>query len=183
MSKIAWPLYKKYGHAYDAFKLAIVEPDKIFGELDIKPSIRENLLEIIQRRLKPQPTKIRADIEITCFEYEGIDAIKAALQAGERLSKENVPIKIKLVAPPLYVMITTALDKNEGIQLLNEAIQVITDEIKKRNGNIKVKVAPRAVSESDDTALTNLMAELTKQNAEVSGDEDSEEEEEEDSDM
>jgi len=28
--QIGWPLYKKYGHAYEAFKLAITEPEKVF---------------------------------------------------------------------------------------------------------------------------------------------------------
>lgn len=41
----------------------------------------------------------------------GIDAIKKALKAGERESSEAVPIKAKLVAPPLYVLSTNATDK------------------------------------------------------------------------
>jgi hypothetical protein len=44
---------------------------------------QNDLLTYIKRRLAPQPVKIRADIEVTCFTYEGIDAIKAALTEGE----------------------------------------------------------------------------------------------------
>lgn len=35
-------------------------------------------------------------------------------------------MKIKLIAPPLYVMITTALDKDLGIQRLNDAIAAVS---------------------------------------------------------
>jgi hypothetical protein len=45
--------------------------------------LQNDLLTYIKRRLAPQPVKIRADIEVTCFTYEGIDAIKAALTEGE----------------------------------------------------------------------------------------------------
>ena len=55
--------------------------------MDITPEIKNDLLTYIKRRLAPQPVKIRADIEVTCFTYEGIDAIKAALGDGEDKSK------------------------------------------------------------------------------------------------
>ena len=38
---------------------------------------------------------------MTCFQYEGIEAIKRALREGVKLGTTEVPIKIKLVAPPL----------------------------------------------------------------------------------
>ena len=41
-----------------------------------------------------QAVKIRADIDITCFRYEGIDAIKDALRAGMALSTEKSPITV-----------------------------------------------------------------------------------------
>lgn len=42
----------------------------------------------------PQPIKIKADFKLTCFHYDGIDAIKAALMEGEKLSTEEIPIKV-----------------------------------------------------------------------------------------
>lgn len=69
------------------------------------------LMSTIAKRLTPQPIKLRADIELTCYTPAGIDAIKKALRAGEKASSETVPIKAKLVAPPLYVLSTNATDK------------------------------------------------------------------------
>ncbi|KAI9208598.1 eukaryotic translation initiation factor 2 alpha subunit-domain-containing protein [Polychytrium aggregatum] len=172
--QIGWPLYRKYGHAYEAFKVAINEPEKIFDEFNLEPEVRRELESNIRRRLTPQPVKIRADIECTCFGYDGIDAIKAALSAGEALSTPDIPIKIKLVAPPLYVMNTNALDKSLGIELLQKAIVKIEEVIKKNNGGLVVKTKPRAISENDDLELAQLMAKLERENEEVSGDDDDE---------
>lgn len=54
----------------------------------------------IKRRLTPQAVKLRADIEVTCFAYDGIDAIIAALKAGESVSTEDHEIKVCLLAAP-----------------------------------------------------------------------------------
>jgi len=77
----------------------------------IPPTTISLLIATIARRLTPQPIKLRADIELTCYTPAGIDAIKKALKAGEKQSTEAVPIKAKLVAPPLYVLSTNATDK------------------------------------------------------------------------
>lgn len=114
---IAWPLATTYSHSCDAFKLVLTstqESDRIFGSLDLPEPIKAvlpSLMATIARRLTPQPVKVRADIEVTCYTEMGIDAIRKALKRGEAESTEAVPIKAKLVAPPLYVLNTNASDK------------------------------------------------------------------------
>lgn len=71
-------------------------PDAIFGPLDMPEKLREEMMTNIKRRLTPQPVKIRADIDCSCFGYEGIDAVKAALKAGEECSTEDVSIKVRV---------------------------------------------------------------------------------------
>ena len=34
------------------------------------------------------------DIELTCFTYEGIDGVIAALKAGEQVSNDDIQIKV-----------------------------------------------------------------------------------------
>jgi translation initiation factor 2 subunit 1 len=126
--KIGWPLYRKYGHAYDAFKLAISDEKNAgdpFAEIDVPEDLKEEIKMYILRRLAPQPTKVRSDIEVSCFAYEGIDAIREALFAGMAVGTDSSQIKIKLIAPPIYVLSTTTLDKDAGIALLNKAIEAI----------------------------------------------------------
>jgi hypothetical protein len=50
-----------------------------------------------RRRLTPQPTKIRADVEMTCFNYDGVEHIKTAMRAVQASSTEDMEIKMKLV--------------------------------------------------------------------------------------
>eukprot|EP00429_Kryptoperidinium_foliaceum_P000912 CAMPEP_0176022828 /NCGR_PEP_ID=MMETSP0120_2-20121206/11123_1 /TAXON_ID=160619 /ORGANISM="Kryptoperidinium foliaceum, Strain CCMP 1326" /LENGTH=335 /DNA_ID=CAMNT_0017355979 /DNA_START=37 /DNA_END=1044 /DNA_ORIENTATION=+ len=171
--KIGWPLYRKYGHAYDAFKLAISEDKNAgdpFAELEIDDELKEELKTYILRRLAPQPIKIRSDIEVSCFTYEGIDAIREALFAGMALGSDQNPIRIKLIAPPIYVLSTTTLEKEVGIALLNSAIETIKEKITLKGGKIDVKMAPKAVSLKEETELQAMMERLELENEEVDGD-------------
>ncbi|RPD78624.1 eukaryotic translation initiation factor 2 subunit alpha [Lentinus tigrinus ALCF2SS1-7] len=175
--EIAWPLGRKYGHPYDAFKLALTEPDVVFSSLPSppQPAVLSVLVSTIARRLTPQPIKLRADIELTCYTPAGIDAIKKALRAGEAQSNEAVPIKAKLVAPPLYVLSTNATDKYAAVDRLERAIESIQSTIEDQGGSLVVKMKPKAVSETEEQDLAQLMAKAGAENAEVSGDEDEEE--------
>merc|ERR1712050_344672 len=81
----AWPLYEKFGHAYEAFRAAITDPDTIFSQENmpgLEAALKDAMLDNIKKRLTPTAVKIRADIEVTCFEYQGINAIKGALLKG-----------------------------------------------------------------------------------------------------
>lgn len=133
--------------------------------------VKDELLQYIGKRLTPHPTKVRADIEVTCFGYDGIDAVKDALRAAEAKNTNDTQIKVKLVSPPLYVLTSQTLDKNFGIKLLEEAIQNIEAKIKEYGGGCVVKMAPKAVTEHDDAELQALMEKRERENMEVSGDE------------
>uniref|UniRef100_A0A1D1XQK6 Eukaryotic translation initiation factor 2 subunit alpha n=2 Tax=Magnoliopsida TaxID=3398 RepID=A0A1D1XQK6_9ARAE len=193
---VGWPLYRKYGHAFEAFKLIVTDPDSILDSLtrevkEIGPDgqevtkvvpalteeVKDALVKNIRRRMTPQPLKIRADIEMKCFQFDGVLHIKEAMRKAEAAGNDNCPVKIKLVAPPLYVLTTQTLDKEQGISILNNAIKACTEEIDRHKGKLAVKEAPRAVSERDDKLLAEHMAKLRAENEEVSGDEGSEEEE------
>jgi len=148
----------------------------VFGSLSapIAPSTLSILTATIARRLTPQPIKLRADIELTCYTPAGIDAIKKALRAGEKQSTDAVPIKAKLVAPPLYVLSTNATDKYAAVERLERAIEAIQSKIEKMGGNLIVKMKPKAISETEEQDLAQLMLKAGQENAEVSGDEDDE---------
>ncbi|ROW09659.1 hypothetical protein VMCG_02498 [Cytospora schulzeri] len=168
---IAWPLNRKYGHSIDAFKLSITNPD-VWQEIQFpSEAIEEELKSYISKRLTPQPTKLRADIEVTCFGYEGIDAIKTALRCAEASNTADNQVKVKLVSPPLYVLTSQCLDKSVGIALLEQAIVDIRTSIEGAGGKLNVKMEPKAVTESDDAELQALMEKRERENAEVSGDE------------
>lgn len=179
--RIGWPLYRKFGHCYDAFKMAITEPDRLWAALTeyhqgdqsyADQETRNELMSNIVRRLTPQKVKIRADVEVACFAYDGVDAVRSALQAGEQFATEEFPLKIRLVAPPLYVMQMQCLDRQGGIQVMQDSIDKIDAVIKQSGGQIAVKLKPKVVSENDERELDALMKKSEMENAEVSGDED-----------
>lgn len=72
--KTAWKIdekAKKAGHAFDVFKNCVAEPT-ILDEFDIPAEWKEILLANIKRRLTPTAVKCRADVEVSCYSYEGV---------------------------------------------------------------------------------------------------------------
>ncbi|KAJ6018686.1 hypothetical protein N7499_010121 [Penicillium canescens] len=168
---IGWPLDRKYGHSHDAFKISITNPS-VWEDISFPSEpVKKELQQYISSKLTPHPTKVRADIEVTCFGYDGIDAVKDALRTAEADNTPENQIKVKLVAPPLYVLASQCLDKKYGIQMLEEAIVKIGERIKANGGNCTVKMAPKAVTEHDDAILQELMEKRERENMQVSGDE------------
>lgn len=104
------------------------------------PAVLPSLLAQISRRLTPQPAKIRADIEVTCFSYDGIDAIKTALLQGEKMSTEQCAIKVKLVAPPLYVVVANTLDKEIGLATVKSGVEKIREVVEGFGGELAIKM-------------------------------------------
>ncbi|PRP76446.1 eukaryotic translation initiation factor 2 subunit alpha [Planoprotostelium fungivorum] len=165
--KVGWPLNLKFGHAYDAFRLAILDEETVFKETMASSEMREAVMTIVRHRLTPTQTKVRADIEITCFRYEGIDAIKEALREGEKLSTESINLKIKLVAPPHFVIFCSSLKKEEALKAVGAAVDAIREAITQRRGGFNLKTPPRLVEEREEKEFSRMLNKLKEDNTEV----------------
>lgn len=178
--RTAWKLEEAtgiYGSSYDLFKKAVSDPS-ILADCQFESEEEKEVLMInIKHRLTPHPVKIRSDIEVSCYGYEGIDAVKTALTAGLHQSTEEMPIRINLIAPPQYVMTTTTLDRTEGVARLNTAIQVIRESIEESEGQFNIKMEPKVVTDVEEEELRKQMEELQLANEEVAGDDDTSDQE------
>merc|ERR1712045_10424 len=176
--KTAWHFEaktKKKGSSYDWFKQAVQDPS-LLDECGLDEKTKTVLLENIQQKLTQQAVKIRSDVEVACYTYEGIDAVKDALRSGMACSTENVSVRINLIAPPLYVITTSTPEKQDGIQILNDACKAIEDRISTSGGSFSIKMAPKVVTATDEADLAKQMERALQENEEVSGDDDDEEE-------
>eukprot|EP00948_MAST-09A_sp_MAST-9A-sp1_P002589 g2589.t1 len=171
--EITWPLYKtEFKHPLDAFKVCLDAPGTIKSKIPgCSQESWDALQKVIKLRMTPKPIKIRSSIEVSCFTYSGIEAVKTALSKGLTANEgTNMKISIRLIAPPLYVMITNALNKEKGIELLHKAIGLIKASIEENGGQLTIKEAPFATSKEDDTELATLMKTLAENNKEKDGD-------------
>lgn len=129
------------------------------------------------------------DIEVACYGYEGIDAVKDALRAGLNCSTEAMPIKVRstslypvlaaswawvcdskcalisfqinLIAPPRYVMTTTTLERTEGLSVLNQAMTAIKERIEEKRGVFNVQMEVRHFTFTKSHRRSSIFKEQT----------------------
>jgi len=144
-SKASWPLYKKkHKDAFEAYKQHINEEINLWDEIDfsqpgmdlshLAEKIKEDIETNLKRRLIQQTIRLRAKVEVSCSEYEGVDAIKEALLEGMKASKEDCEVKINLVAHPLFVLTCTCKEKGVGMAALDHAMELIQAKIEASKG-------------------------------------------------
>jgi translation initiation factor 2 subunit 1 len=119
----------------------------------------------------PQPVKIRADFKLTCFKFEGIDAIKAALLEGEKLSTSEIPIKFRVIGSPIYECTTTTINKAEGIKLIGNALKAVEASIRLREGNFLLQTKPQVIGDTTEKTLHQQLEDKVKDIREESDEE------------
>lgn len=150
-----WPLYKRFQHAFNAFQLALTDPDILFptgagrvqDECDVS-KLQSEFLCHIRHHMTPKATLLRCDLDVTCFSHAGVDGIRAALKAGESISTPDVVLKVRILSPPTYFMVgkmTTNCDPDVGIRMMQQACEIICREIQAYGGEAIVKNPPRIV--------------------------------------
>jgi len=151
LEAVAWPLYAKYetedgqGHALEGLQEMLTDPG-FLDSVELDETTKDCLLKEIRHRLAEQPIKIQAQIEVNCFTTEGIRSIKQALMKGKVYAEgKNQKLEINLLSTPVYRLLTQCSDKQQGIDLVTEAVKEIETEILALKGNISVKEDAREV--------------------------------------
>ena len=79
------------------------------------------------------------------------------MKEGLTFSTEDTPIKINLIAPPVYVVTLTSLDRDEGVKLLKDVIEKIKTSIESMKGRFKIKMEPKVITDLDEAELARQM--------------------------
>ncbi len=174
--KLIWPLYKTHKHALDALKEILAGNTSILDGLKVDENIKEELMKILKEKLVPQPLKIRADFKLTCYTFEGIDAIKEALMNGEKKGTEKIPIKFTILGSPLYECSLTAINKEEGINLMNQALEEVKNSIKAKGGSYLLETKPMVLGEGEKSLAEQLKEAKNKEKEDEEGEEEENEE-------
>eukprot|EP00930_Biecheleria_cincta_P079602 TRINITY_DN674_c0_g1_i2.p1 TRINITY_DN674_c0_g1~~TRINITY_DN674_c0_g1_i2.p1 ORF type:complete len:334 (-),score=107.65 TRINITY_DN674_c0_g1_i2:76-1077(-) len=158
-SKASWPLYKKHKDAFEAYKQHINEEINLWDEIDfsqpgmdlshLADKIKEEIELNLRRRLIQQTIRLRAKVDVSCSEYEGVDAIKEALLEGMKASKEDCEVKINLVAHPLFVLTCTCKEKAVGMAALDQAMELIKAKIEASKGEFAIKAKPEIMGQDE----------------------------------
>merc|ERR1711915_1015998 len=98
--------------------------------------------------------------------------VKDALRAGIGIGTPEIPIKINLIAPPVYVMTCSTPERSDGLSMLNEACKAVEEKIKSSGGNFQITMAPKVVTATDEDELAARIKRAEEENAEVEGDDD-----------
>lgn len=144
--------------AHDAFRAALHHPKEVLGPLNLPQKLYDEIVASIQHRLKEQPVKLRADVEVTCFSSEGIDAIKDVLRQGQRYGETmNPPIALTvgIVAPPLYILRTQTVHKDEGLQRLRQAVETMRALMETKGGNVSVVAEAHVVGDDSSSSSSD----------------------------
>lgn len=152
--KVAWPLAKSHGHAYDGLLASISNPDT-FVRLRLSEHFLPQLSAVVHQRMTSGPVRQRARVSIECFKRAGIDAIedaiRAGLAAGAHPTDPSRSVKIWLCASPIHEVSLTTNNPTEGSQLLQRTIDAIGAEISRQGGQSSV-VLPIELVRSDGVA-------------------------------
>lgn len=157
MKMIAYPLYRRQPgkHAYtwlqELHKTRNVE--EILGPLNLPEKAKEVLLNTVDHKMKTGTFLIHADIEMTCFQCDGVNAIREVLLMGQHFKEDQqpqIPISVTIIGPPKYCLRAKTEQKDEGIQRMKEVIEAMNIEMSKRGGVMKVTSGPYVLGDEEN---------------------------------
>ncbi|KEG14731.1 putative elongation initiation factor 2 alpha subunit [Trypanosoma grayi] len=156
MEMIAYPLYRRQPgkHAWNWLQELNKTRDVegILGPLNLPQRAQEVLLNTLEHAMRTEITTIHADIEMTCFQCDGVNALREVLLVGRDFKQgqePNIPISVTIVGPPKYRLRAKTELKDEGILRMKEAIETMKIEMAKRGGILKVMSGPYALGEEE----------------------------------
>lgn len=150
--KVSWPLFRNHSDAFEALRRHVFGEIDLWSELDfsapgtdlsgLASKLKSEVEAEMRRRLDQMMIHLRAKAEVSCFEYEGIDAVREALQQGSAASRPDCQLKIRLIAHPLFAIECACAKRDTGVQTIDTALNLIAKSIKQAGGFFRLRSHP-----------------------------------------
>ena len=133
-----------YGSLYQAFEESLFKGETAFTEAGISEDWAKVLTVIAKKNLTIPTVEITKDIEITCWESNGIVLIQNALQQAINARKEveaeeeELNLDIYVRGAPIYRLVISARDYELAEELSAKAISTIEASLKQYAADVKV---------------------------------------------
>lgn len=134
--EVGWRLEDKYGEIYTGLQAIKKKGLEALEEAGIPEAWRETVYKEALEHVELPTVKMKAQIEVTCYKPDGVEAIKTSLMKGlEELKKEpTVKGRIFLVGSPKYQFEIEAPDYKTAERVLANAASEIIKKIKSLGG-------------------------------------------------
>lgn len=135
IGKVREAILSKYSSLYEALEGAVEVGEKAFQGLDLTKDCVTTLTEFAKAKIKLEEAKVTGIIELTCFESNGIHAIKEALIKAMHIKKpRRATVNAYVTGAPKYTLEVIAGNYPQAENLLNESIDTALSTIESYNG-------------------------------------------------
>jgi translation initiation factor 2 subunit 1 len=115
-------------------------------DFDFPNEVKTAIYDESKLRFKKKPQIVYAFIDLMCFAYEGIEAIKEALLAGQSCGE----IQITYVSAPVYRLLCKDVDVEKSRDLILTCHKIIKSTIEKYNGQCILTTGPLVVGNEEE---------------------------------
>jgi translation initiation factor 2 subunit 1 len=133
--KVGFKLQEKFGEMYKGF-LTALENHQVLVRKGFDKKIAEAIKRIAEKSIEIREHEFKVNLEIKCFEGDGINRIKKLLSA---LQKKFNKIEIKYIAAPNYLLSFKEKDPKKGERILEQIEKYASQEAKKLKCEFSMK--------------------------------------------
>ncbi len=119
-------LQKEFGSMYNGLEIALEEGIDVLTSIGIEKKIAEKIYSFALEQIKPKELVIKGNISLICYESNGVEIIKNALNVDNR-------VRITYLSAPKYRLELVGEDYKEMERKLKEVISTIQDRLKGYN--------------------------------------------------
>ena len=133
-----------YGSLYQAFEEALFGGENAFIDAGVTEEWSNVLTDIAKKNMTIPKVEISRDLEIICWEGNGVNLIKDALNKASKSREEieagveELDMNIYVRGAPIYRFVISARDYELAEELMSKAISAIEDSFTNYSASVKV---------------------------------------------
>lgn len=133
-----------YGSFYQAFEESLFSGESIFTDANVSEEWAQVLTDMAKTNLTIPKVEISRDIEIICWEGNGVNSIRDALKKASKsreeidAEEEELNMNIYVRGAPMYRFVISARDYELAEELMSKVVSTIEDSLSTVKASVRV---------------------------------------------